>query len=300
MDRASLFRLVALGAIWGGSFALQRVAVPVFGAAITTEARLALAALFLSVIATAGGIGAGFRRHWRHFLFVGLFNSALPFLLFAFAAGTLPASLLAVFNSLAPIWGAVIAYFWLEEKVGHWGLAGLAMGFLGVVAITSGTLSSLPAPDALGPTLVAIAAGIAAPFCYGLAGTFIKSRAAKVDALPNALGSMWTASALLLPLALAAPLPGAIPAAAAIAVLALGLVCTGLAYILSFRLIADLGPMRAMTVAYLIPLFGIMWGIVFLNERVTPQLLLGGPLIVLGTALATGLIDPRRRAKCPA
>ena len=128
MNTASLIRLVALAAIWGASFLLLRIAAPVLGPAVLIEGRLLFAALFLFAVALALGKRLDVRRHWRHYLVIGLLNSALPFLLLAFAAQTLSASLLSILNATAPIWGAVVAASWAGTGLKLREASGLALG----------------------------------------------------------------------------------------------------------------------------------------------------------------------------
>jgi drug/metabolite transporter (DMT)-like permease len=283
---ASLARLILLGAIWGASFAFMRVAVPAFGPVLMIELRLALAALVLSLAAWLLARPLRARENLRHFAFVGGVNSALPFLLFAYAAQTLPASLLAVFNALAPIFGAAIAALWLGTAIGRRLALGLGLGCLGVAVLTWERTAEAWGGGAVDATIPAIGAGILAPLCYGVAGVYIKRFVTDLDPFAIAWGSMVGAALLALPFALAAPAPAAPTMREWGAVAMLGAVCTGAAYIVNFRLIADLGPARAMTVTFLIPLFGVLWGALFLDEAATPALALGGALIVAGTALA--------------
>lgn len=299
MSLASGVRLLLLGAIWGASFLFQKVAVPAFGPAALIEVRLALAALFLGAVAVATGRALDWGTNGRHHVVIGGINSALPFLLFAYAAQTLPASLLALFNSLAPIFGAVIAAVWLKTPVTRTTAMGLACGVAGVGVLTFDHLIQSRAAAPLAATVGALGAAVLAPVCYGAAATYIKWASAKIDPFANAHGAMWAAAAIALPLAIVSP-PSAIPDAPAVAaVVVLGLVCTGAAYLLQFRLFADLGPAGGLTVAFLIPVFGVLWGALFLGEPVGWTLVCGGALILAGTALVTGVIDPsriRRRA----
>ena len=291
MSFASAVRLVLLGAIWGASFLFQKIAAAALGPATLIEVRLLLAALLLGAVAVWTGRKLDWRTNGRHHFIIGGVNSALPFLLFAYAALYLPASLLALFNSLAPIFGAVVAALWLGAPVARSTAAGLLCGVAGVGVLTFDHIarSDLAAPAAT--IASALIAAALAPLCYGIAATYIKWSSAKVEPFANAHGAMWAAAALAAPLALVSP-PAAIPDAAALgAVAALGLVCTGAAYLLQFRLFADLGPAGGLTVAFLIPVFGVIWGVVFLDERAGWTLVLGGGLILAGTALVTGLVN---------
>lgn len=285
MNAASAIRLVTLAAIFGGSFLFMRIAVPVLGPAVTIECRVALAGLFLSVIALVLKKPLQLRRHWKHYLILGLFNSGLPFLLFAVAARTLSASLLSVLNATAPIWGAVIGAAWHRQGPSARTLLGLALGMAGV-ALLVGVDHASAGPGAAW----AIAAGLGAACCYGIATTYAKSAKAAqgVDSFANAHGSMWGAALVVLPALLLFPAPSAATGGVMAAVLALGILCSGIAYLIYFRLIADIGATPALTVTFLVPVFGILWGCLFLGEHITWMTIAGAAVVVLGTALVTG------------
>lgn len=294
MNGASLLRLVALGAIWGGSFAFMRIASPQFGAPALIGLRVAIAALFLASIAMLRSTPLAWRAHWRRYLVIGTTNSAIPFVLFAHAAQTLPAAVLALTNSLAPIFGALLAAAWLGIAITPRTWLGLGAGVAGVAVLSASSLagSAIAAPrEAIA---LALFEAIAAPFFYGLAATYIRRQSAGMDAFGNAHGSMWAATLCMAPLAFAY-MPHAAPTPPAwIAALALGLLCTGIAYLLQFRLIADLGATRALTVTFLIPLFGVLWSALLLREPVGLPLLAAGTLIVAGMYL-TVTPSPARR-----
>ena len=290
MDVASIFRLIALAAIWGGSFLFMRIGAPVFGPGVMIELRVGLAALFLWIVCRFLGRQTRLLQQWRHFLIIGLLNSALPFMLFAYAAQTLSASLLAILNSSAPIYGAIIAAVWLRQPVSRSAAVGLLLGVVGVTTLVAG--STMLKGDGW---WWAIAAGLSAPFCYGLASVYTKQSSVAVDPTDNAHGSMWAAAILVLPFALLMPIRQTPTPMDWIAVSALAIVCTGAAYLMFFRLIKDVGPMRALSVTFLIPVFGVLWGALFLGETVGWSKLLGGALVLCGTALANGVISLERK-----
>ena len=283
MTPASLARLILLSAIWGASFLFMRIGVPVLGPTLLIFARVGLAALFLLLVAIYLGKTLNGRQHWRHFLILGFFNSALPFLLFAFAAQTASASLLSILNATAPIWAAVIGAVWTRTRLARQAQAGLFLGIAGVAMLAGVESLSLPAGGG-----AAILAGLGAALCYGIASIYARTARA-ADPLANAHGSMWAATLLLLPpLCFTAP-PEALPGVeVALATIALGVLCSGVAYLLYFRLVAELGAASALTVTYLIPVFGILWGVLFLDERVGWHTLAGSVTILTGTALVTG------------
>ena len=289
MTAASLLRLLLLSAIWGGSFLLIRIGAPALGPVPLMEARVLLAALFLAAVALVLRRPLAWRTHWRHYLLVGFLNSALPFLLFGYAALTLSAAMLSILNATSPLWGALIGAAWQRAPLGRRTLAGLALGVAGVGLLVGFDRVALqPGAGA------AIAASLAAALCYAVASNYTKA-AKTVEPFANAHGSMWAASLLLLPALLAFP-PAATPAAGIVAIVAvLGVVCTGVAYLLYFRLIDDIGAAPALTVTFLIPLFGTFFGWLFLDEAVGWHTLAGGAVVIAGTALVTGF-SPRMLA----
>lgn len=232
MDPASIARLVLLSAIWGASFLFIRVGAPALGPALLIFARVGLAALFLLAVALHLKQTLDARRHWRHYLMLGLFNSALPFLLFAYAAQTVSASLLSILNATAPIWAAAIAAAWTRTRLAPRPLTGLLLGIAGVALLAGVETLSLPAGGA-----AAILAALGAAFCYGFTSAYARSAAA-IEPFANAHGSMWAATLLLIPAALFAPWPASPPdGRILLAVVALGVLCSGVAYLLYFRLV---------------------------------------------------------------
>ncbi|MGV7208983.1 DMT family transporter [Oxalobacteraceae bacterium A2-2] len=282
MSTTNLFKLILLAAIWGGSFLFMRIAAPVLGAAQLIEYRVLFASLFLAAIALLMKKPLELRRHWKHYLILGLFNSALPFLLFAYAARTLSASILAVLNATTPLFGAIVAAVWTRHMVSGEVLAGLLLGACGVALLVGFDHAS--AKPGAG---IAIAAVLFASFNYGVASNYAK-QAKTVEPFANAHGSMWAATLLVLPVLPFAPAPGQPTIGIMGAVLALGILCSGVAYLIYFRLIQDVGPASALTVTFLSPLFGILWGVLFLGEHIGWNTLVGAPIVIAGTALVTG------------
>lgn len=285
MSTVHLFQLMLLAAIWGASFLFMRIAVPVLGPAWLIEARVALAALLLWAVARwLREPPLGLRTHSRHYLVLGLLNTALPFLFFAYAARTLPASLMSILNATGPIWGALIAALWERTPLRPRVVLGLLLGVAGVGLLLGVEPAAVQA--GAGP---AIAATLAATCCYGIASNYARV-ADTPGPLANAHGSMWAAVLWVVPLLAFMPPPvPALPSPGVLAtVAALGLLCTGVAYLLYFRLVADIGAAPALTVGFLIPLFGVLWGWLFLGESVGWHTLAGAVVVVLGTALVTG------------
>jgi len=287
MTAGSALRLLILAAIWGGSFLFMRIGAPVLGPAWLIQFRVSIAALFLLICAGWFRKPLQLRKYWRHYLILGCFNSALPFFLIAFAAKTLTASLLSVLNSSSPIFGAIISAVWLRNRVTRLTAAGLAMGVIGVIMLVQGGIATRT--DDWG---MAVAAALLSTICYGIAGTYVKASPKPIEPFSNAHGSMWAATvlmALTLPFCPAATKP---TLGVWTAVAALGVLCTGVAYLIYFRLIQDMGPISALSVTFLIPVFGILWGVIFLDEQIDGSTIIGALVVLFGTALTNG-ITPR-------
>jgi drug/metabolite transporter (DMT)-like permease len=290
MNTANFLRLVLLAAIWGSSFLFLRICAPVLGPTLLIEYRVGFAALFLAAVGWFLKKRLDVRANWKHYLMLGMFNSALPFLLFAFAARTLTASVLSVLNATAPMWGALITAAWSRQRISGRVAAGLLLG-TGGVALLVGFDAATARPGAA----LAVGAALAAALSYSLASAYART-AKSVEPFANAHGSMWAAALLVLPLVPFFPAPAAPTMGIMAAAMALGVVCSGIAYILYFKLIDDVGPTSALTVTFLNPLFGILWGVLFLGETVGWYTALGAAIVIAGTELVTGFV-PRFGAR---
>ena len=287
--------LLALASIWGVSFIFFRTATPVFGEAWLIELRLLTGAIFLFGFVWLFRIQTQWRKNWRFYLILGATNSAIPFLLFAYASHSLTAALLAICNATTPIFAALLGAVWLRTPLTKTAMLGLALGLAGVAIIGGG-----------GEWVKAEGAGLAmagvlfAAFLYAVAGLYVKANNFGDDAYGNALGSVAAAALLVVPLTLVIPLRAApLPLDWATA-LTFGILCTGIAYLLYYKLLKNVGPMKAMTVTFLTPGFAALWGYVFLQEPLEWRELYGALLIFAGTALANGLLKlpkPRAAAK---
>jgi drug/metabolite transporter (DMT)-like permease len=288
LRQRDILELIALGALWGGSFLFMRVAAPAFGPFALVFLRVAGAALLLVPLLAARGELDALRRHWRPIAIVGFFNSALPFVCFAYAALSITAGLSAIFNSATPLFAAIVAWLWLGDRMTPLRLLGLGVGFAGVVWIGWDKADFRP-----GGSAWAIAACLLATMAYGIAPSLTKRHLGGVPPLAVAAGSQVAAAVfLLVPAALAWP---SLPPSGHAWLIAglLAVLGTGLAYILYFRLIANAGPSNAVAVTYLVPIFAVLFGGIFLGERMTVPVVLGCAVIFVGTALATGVIGRR-------
>ncbi|CAN7511703.1 DMT family transporter [Acidovorax sp. LjRoot118] len=296
--KAWVIDLVLLAALWGASFLFMRMGAAEFGALPTAAARVSIGALFLFPLMMLRGQGAALVQHWRATMGIGVFNSGLPFALFSFALLTINSSLAAVLNATAPMFGALVAWVWFRERPDNWRLVGLAIGFTGVVMLASGN-AGLRHGDGTGSNnaaLWAIGACLLACLCYGIAASATRRYLTGVPPLATATGSQIGASLLLVVPAIVY-WPQHMPSLRAwLAILALGVLCTGVAYFLFFRLIERAGPARALTVTFLLPVFATFYGVVFLDESITQWMLVCAGVIVCGVGLSTGFIAPKKRA----
>jgi drug/metabolite transporter (DMT)-like permease len=272
----------------------MRIGAPLLGPVVLIALRVGLAALFLRLMRIGRTGPSGLRGHARHLLILGLINSALPFLLFATAARTLSASLMAILNATAPIWGALVGALWSRTLPRPPVFVGLLLGVVGVAILVRFD------PTSVGVGAhVAVLLGLGGALCYGIATTYAHS-APRIDPFANAEGSMWAATLWIGPAVPFFAHSTPFSATLLVSVLALGILCSGIAYLLYFRLIADIGPAPALTVTFLVPIFGILWGHLFLGEAIGWDTLLGALIVIAGTVLVTGFsIRSFRRVSTP-
>ncbi|MEW6997997.1 DMT family transporter [Colwelliaceae bacterium BS250] len=288
MNYKHFIELVTLSAIWGASFMFMRIASPELGPVTLISFRAGIGFLTLLPFLLFYKQQQQIIAHWRSILIVALTNTAIPFVLFAFATLTLSAGLTSVLNATAPIFTALVAYIWFRERLTTKKTIGLIVGFLGVIAlfIGKGNLRF----DA---TALAIVAALLAALNYGYAACYAKIKLAGVPPLVIATGSQFFATLVLLPILPFVWPQETISNTAIYATIILGVLCTALAYIFYFRLLASLGPEKAITVTYLIPVFGIAWGMLFLAEQLSLAIIFGTALILLGVGLTTGLFSKK-------
>lgn len=288
---------ILLAALWGASFLFMRMGAAEFGPLPMVGLRVMLATVFLWPIMMRQGHWPALRRHWRPIMVAGVLNSAIPFALFAWAVMHIATGLTSILNATVPLFGALVAWVWLGDRINRLRWAGLALGFIGVA------LLAWRAPAGTGFKTEhagwAIAACLAASSFYGLSASFARRYLTGIPPLATATGSQLGASlGLVLPTVWLWPaqMPG-LRAWAAIG--AIAVLCTGIAYILYFRLIAHAGPSRALAVTFIAPVFAVFYGSLFLGERVTPWMIGCALVIVCGTMLSTGLIRTLRLAPPP-
>lgn len=287
-----LIDLVLLAAIWGASFLFTRVSVTDFGTFALIFVRALSAAVFLLPLVFMKRQWSAMRRHWRPIVMVGVFNCVVPFVLFAWALLSITSGFASIGNATAALWTPLVAWLWLGERLAGMRLAGLLVGFVGV-----GILAADEAGFHGEHGGWAVVAVLLATLMYGVSANIVRRHLQGVPALSISLGTQLVAVLLLAPLAwLHWPeqMPGAVAWGA---VVALGVGCSALAFILYFRLIGNVGPSRAAAVAYLIPAFGMGWGGLVLDEAITAQMLLGAVVVLVGTAMSSGVLEGARLSR---
>lgn len=288
MQPKDLRDLLLLAAIWGSSFLFMRLAVNDFGPIAFIEMRIGISAVFLLVLSAAIGKLEAVKAHWKPISICGILNVALPFFCFAYAAQTLPAGTLAVINAMVPLFGALIARVWLQERLTWMRVLGLAIGFAGIIVLVYKDLSFGAAGSGW-----AVLAAIGAPFFYGVAACYTSKYLRGVDPIACATGSVTASAIVVLPLAIWTWPTTPVSGVAWTSAVFLAIACTGIAYIIFYRLIARVGASKAITVTFLVPVFGIFWGVAILSEALPIQVILGASIVLFGTLLATGVIASR-------
>ena len=280
---------VLLAAIWGASFLFMRIGTVEFGVWATAGLRVLIATLFLLPILFFRGHSQSLRAHWKLVLLVGITNSAIPFVCFSFALQSITVGLSSLLNATVPLFGAVIAWVWLSDRPSGSRMLGLAIGFLGVAMLAWDKASFKPDASGLSSGWGVLAC-LFACFCYGISASFTKRFLGGLPSLVSSTGSQLGAALALLPLTIFYWPSQEVSLKAWGAVITLGVVCTGFAYILFFRLIERAGPAKALSVTFAIPVFAVLYGVVLLGETVTPWMVGCGLVIVLGTTLSTGIL----------
>jgi len=277
-------RLTLLAAIWGASYIFLRIASPVLAPAFLIELRVGLAGIALVLYAIVA------RKHFKSdgkilpFFIIGALNSAIPFTLISTATIHLTASYGAVINSTTPLFTALVAAIWLKDSLSWLRSLGLLMGLVGVVVLVG--LSPLPLNEEV---ILSIALALIASLCFGISGVYIKLALRNTTSLTLATWQQLAAGILLLPMA-ATGVPASFPSwEVVVSVLGLAFLSTSIGYLLFFRLIQSVGPTRTSAVTFLVPVFSIVWGMIFLNESVSLGMLLGFGIVLASVALVTEL-----------
>ena len=290
MRRKDIYDMLVLAAIWGGSFLFMRLSVHELGPLPLMGVRTLLAGLLLLPLLIWRKKLPLLLEYWRPIAIVGLFNSAFPFVLFAYATKTLPSGTMSVINAVTPLWGAAIAWLWLKDRLPPLRILGLFVGLTGIVILVWDKLT-LQGSD----SVLAVLAGVSAPIFYGIAASFTKKHLMKADPIATASGSLISAGLALLPFAWWQWSSTPVSLGAWGAALSLTVLCTSIAYFLYYKLLLSVGPAKSMTVTFLVPVFGVFWGWLFLSETINRYVVIGGAVILFGTALATGLLGGKKK-----
>lgn len=289
MSAADFARLSALAACWGLAFVFTRAAVPDLGPFALVWIRALLAALLLYALLRRQGIALRPALRWKIFAGSGALGSAVPFVLIALAQTRLSASYTVILVSIAPLFSGLVAAVWIGEPFTARKAGGLVLGIGGVALLTGWNPM-----NAAVPPLWTVALTLTAALMYGIAGVYTKRYTADIPPLAAATGNQIASVVMLLPFALAMP-PATVPGPLAWAnVIMLAVFSSALAFLLYFRLIADIGPVKTLAVNYITPLFGVGGGVLFLGEQLTPNVLAGAALIVAALALVLGEAARRR------
>ncbi|MBI6620478.1 EamA family transporter [Pseudomonas corrugata] len=281
MNLVDILRLLSLAAIWGASFLFMRIIAPVIGTIPTAFFRVSIAFVGLLVILTLMRVDWNFRGKLKVVMLLGLINSGIPATFYSLAAQVLPAGYSAIFNATTPLMGVLIGGLFFNEKLTLAKVSGVFLGLLGVGILTRA------GPVAFDlQLLMGALACLLATTCYGFAGFLTRrwlDHQGGLDSRLSALGSMFGATVFLLPLfgysVISQPPASWGGWSVWLSLLGLGLVCTALAYILYFRLLSSIGPVKSMTVTFLIPPFGVLWGALLLDEPLGMAHVYGGLLI---------------------
>jgi len=288
-----LAEFVLLSALWGASFLFMRLGAAEFGALPTAGMRVLIASVFLFPLLLSKGLWPQLRQRRARVLALGMLNSGIPFACFSFALLSISTGLSSIINATVPLFGALVAWIWLKDRPHGVKVLGLLIGFVGVAMLSWGKASFKPDASGLSSGW-AVVACLVACLCYGISASYTKRYLSGVPSLVIATGSQFGAS-----LGLVLPTlwfwPAKTPSLTAwLALLAVGVLCTGIAYVLYFRLIEKRGAAGALTVTFLVPVFAVLYGVIFLNESVTSWMLLCAAIILCGTALSAGVLKLRR------
>ena len=273
------FLLILLGAIWGSAFIFIKIAAPEFGAIGLVQARLIIASIVFLPILLRKKYLSLVKFSWKHSLLLAVTNNAIPFTLFSFGSFGADSNILAILNSTTAFNTMIIAFFWLNEKISFKQIFGLILGFIGVIILVN--------PDSSSTSIISAFLCLIGATCYSFSTVFIQKHSQQTDKLVLIGWSIIFSAFIMIPITLL-NLPPKMPSINAFtAAVWLGSVSTGLAFFGYVYLIEKIGAVKTSTVAYFLPIFGIIWGSLFLNEVITPGILLGCGTILIGVFLAT-------------
>lgn len=281
MNKKHTIMLVSLGAIWGASFMFMRILSPVFGPILTASFRLLIGAVVLTLFSKGFKVRSVF-QNWKIFIPLGAISLGIPYFLFSLAALYIPSGLSAVLNSTSPMFSFLFSIILFSEKISPRKIIGLVFGTIGVFIISMDAVGVSSKGAVLG-----ILACVTAAFLYAVTGVIVKTKAKHIDSSTLAIGNQLFGGLILLPFIFVFPLTGEVTPLVLGLLFVFGALGSGLASIMYYKLMVEVGPLKTLTVTYLLPIFGVFWGYVILGEQLTLEFLLGGVSIVIGTILVT-------------
>ncbi|MCK5895442.1 MAG: DMT family transporter [Cocleimonas sp.] len=294
MKLSDTLLLLLLAAIWGSSFIFMRATVADFGPIVLIALRISVAALCLLGFLFVKQRIHEFIRHWKRLFIIGLLNSALPFCFLAYASLSLNAGVLSIINALTPVFTAFIAHIWLKDKMNTMQLLGMIIALLGIVYLVWNKMSWEST------SWLPVASAIMTTIAYGISANSTKKYLNGVSSITATAGTLLFAALFMLVLAFFfLPDFSIIPTLSWVYALILGVFCTAFAYLIFYRLIQNIGPSKAVTVTFIIPIFSFLWAYLLLGEVVTVRMWIATVIILLGTGLVTGVIrfKPFERAQ---
>ena len=294
MTRANAILLLLLAVVWGASFLFIRVAAPVLGPIPLVELRVATGAVALLLVGRSAALRT-FRERIPAFLVLGLLNNVAPFCLIATAELVLPASIAAILNATTPLATAVAGAILLSQPLTARRVAGLVIALAGVVVLVGWS----PLPPGI-PTILAVGASFGGAIAYALGALYAGRAMRGLPAMHIATGQLVASALIALPAAVVTAPRGPVPVGAVVCVVALGLVCTAAAYPIYFRIIAQAGALAASSVTFLVPVTGVLWGVLLLSEPFTPAMVAGMATVLGGLVLVIRPASARPSARVPA
>ena len=274
MENKYWILITILGAVWGSAFMFIKIATPELGPIALVNIRLAVAGLIFIPFLLQKKYLKHFKSNIKNILVLSIVNTALPFSLFAFASLESSSNMLSILNGTTAIMAVVISTIWLKVKLNVYQIMGVFVGLFGIIVLAN--------PDNIYISTKATIFCLGAAFCYALSANYIQKFAHKTNTTVLIGWSLVIASILLIPLTLL-NLPSQFPSPKVIfSILWLGVISTGIAFLGYVRLIEKIGAVKTATVAYFIPVFGVIWGYIFLSEPITLQILIGMMLILTG------------------
>ncbi|KJS82116.1 MAG: membrane protein [Peptococcaceae bacterium BICA1-8] len=287
MKPKELFALFILAVIWGASFLFIRIVSPVLGPFLTVELRVVIAFFALYFYSLSIKKAPVLREYWKQYLIIGALNAAIPFTLIAAAALNLNASITSILNSLTPLFAVLVAWGWLKEKLTIKKCIGILLGSIGVIILVG--WSPLPLTKTV---ILSALLSVSATISYAFAGTYAKKVFAGFSPLSVSIGQQLGAALVLLPFSLFFLPQKPVTSVVVLSMIGLSIFCTAIAYLLYYYLLANVGPTKTLSVTFLVPIFGTLWGVIFLKETITQGMLVGFAVILLSILLISEIPLP--------